>query len=285
MEYSYTIVKYRHDAAAGEVLNVAVVLYSPQSGQLGVISSPRFRRLSEAFAGFDGELYRSVLRGLEERLAALARPMSEGLFQLEEREKYSDVGQVLRVVWPDQGLGYFAGPVLFGVSEDLERERKELYDRFVLSQYDRRDAQPRFGDEELWDNFRKLLTPRGITQVLQPKTLGPAEVEFEHAYRNEKWHVIEPASLDYLDGAEIKRKAYLVAGKASAVREVEEFGTLTVLLGRPRRADQQRAFLAAQRVLADVPVSVNLVQEHEAEQFAERLEREMRAHGLLKPDE
>jgi hypothetical protein len=284
MKYSYTVVKYRHDAAAGEVLNVAVVLYSPETGQVGVTYSPRFSRLSEAFADFDGDLYRAVLRKLEQGVAALARPMSEGLFQMEERERYLDVGQVLRAVWPDQGLSYFAGPVLFGVADDLERERDDLHDRFVVSQYNRRDTHTRFDDDQLWDAFRKLLTPRGIPQVLQPKTLGPAEVEFQHAYKNDRWHLIEPASLDYLDSAEIKRKAYQIAGKATAIREVEELGSLTVLLARPKRVEGERAYLAAKRILADVPVPVRLVEEEDAERFADALEQELREHGLLKAE-
>ncbi len=177
-DYSYTILKYRHDAAAGETLNVGVVLFAPETGEVGVHFSQRYGRLSEAFAGFDGDLYRSALGRLQKALETMSRPMSGGLFQLEERERFANVGALVRAAWPDQGLGYFTGPVLFGVAEDLDRELDDLYDRFVLSQQDRREAQSRFNDEAVWNALRKVVTPRGNTQVVRRKALAPRKSSF-----------------------------------------------------------------------------------------------------------
>lgn len=184
----------------------------------------------------------------------MARPLVEGLLIDEAKEGIANVGSLIQSAWPDQGLGYYAGPVLQGVTSDPEEELRELYDRFVVSQHDLRDARDRFDDKRLRDEFRKVLTPRGITNVLQPKTLGPAEVEFEHAYKNDKWHVIEPVSLDYADPSQIKQRALLVFGKAAAVRDAEELGSFTVIVGKPKRVDKDKPFLDAMRLLADLPV-------------------------------
>lgn len=281
IEYSYTILKYRHDAAAGEVLNVGVVLFSPSTGQVGLQFDPRYGRLSQTFAHFDGELYKRVLERLSVAVNSLATPMRGNLFELDARSKFEDAGGLVRAAWPDQGLSYFSGPVCFGVTNDLGLELKNLFDLFVLSQFDRRDSTERFNDEQLWDTFKRVLSPRGILNILKPVTLGPAEVEFEHAYKNERWHVFEPLSLDYVDGAGMKKRAYELAGKAASVRELDDMGTFTILLGRPKRVDADRQFLSARRILADAPGSVKIVEESEAESFASDLQREMREHGVL----
>lgn len=48
LEYTYTVLKYRHDAAAGEVLNVGVVLFSEVTGQVGMLYDQRCSRLSQS---------------------------------------------------------------------------------------------------------------------------------------------------------------------------------------------------------------------------------------------
>lgn len=280
---SYTVLKYRHDSAAGEVLNFGVVLYSPETGEVGVAMSSRYGRLSEAFAGFEGELYKTVTRRFETALENLGRHTSEGLFQIEERQKYTDAGALVRAAWPDQGLAYLAGPVLFGITDDFERELRDLFDRFVLSQQDPRDVSGRLDDTMLWSHVRRVLSPRGITAVLKPKSLGPSDVEFDYAYKNHKWHVIEPVSFDYLNGSDIKQRALLTVGKAAAVRDVEDLGSFTVVVGRPRRIQAEKPFKDAMRLLRHTGLPGRIVDEDDLESFAATLEAEMRQHGLL-PD-
>lgn len=105
-EYSYCVIKYRHDRAAGEILNVGVVVYTAATGQLGVMCNPRYARLSEAFAHFDGDLYKRTMDKLRNAIRSIAERLTNNLFQIEERERFSDAGAILRTVWPDQGLCY-----------------------------------------------------------------------------------------------------------------------------------------------------------------------------------
>jgi len=283
IDTSYTVLKYRHDAGVGEVLNFGVVLYSPETGQVGARVSSRYARLSEAFAGFDGEIYREVTGRLTAALDRIGSQLTQGLYQLEERQKYRDAGSLIRSVWPDQGMAYIAGPNLFGTTDDFERELGDLYERFVLSQHDAGSSTARLDDEALWGSIRRVLSPRGITAVLRPKLLGSADVEFDHAYQNKNWHVIEPVSLDYLNGADIKHRALLTVGKAAAVREVEELGSLTVVVARPRRIEAEKPLRDALQLLRGIlrQVPGRIVEEDELERFAEELEEEMRAHGVL----
>lgn len=280
-QFSYSIIRYRHDISTGETLNVGVVLFAPETGEVGIQYSQKYARLSEAFAGFDGDAYRSTMSKLESRLLAIAKPMSEGLFQLENREKFETSDDLIRSIWLDQGLAYYIGRGGHGISDDLASDLQELYDRFVLSQSDKREWQARFDDEAVWNQVRTILSERGIVQVLRPKTIGSAEVEFQHAYKNEKWHAIEAISLDYANPTDMKQKAYMTLGKATAVSDAEEFGSLTLFVGKPKRVELEKKYFEAMTLLASIPVPHTIVDAENAAEYAYTLEREMRAHGVL----
>lgn len=280
-EYSYAVIKYRHDIVADEVLNIGVVMYAPECGQIGLMYDHRYRRLSQSFANFDGDMYRKVLNSLKVSIERLGTSLSGHLFELEARERFVDVSSVLRSIWPDQSLSYFSAQVGFGVSDDLEMDLSQLYDRFVVSQVDSRGSSERFDDQQLWDKFKKLLVNTHAVNVFEPVSIGPEEVEFSYAYKNEKWHAIEPLSLDYLDGSEMKKRAYEVAGKVASVRTAEDMGSIYVLLGTPKRTDPTRHYQNAKKILEAASGSVRVIEEEDSEVFAEQLVAEMREHGVI----
>ena len=281
-EYSYATIRYRQDLATGEVLNVGVVVFSSETNEIGVRFPSTYSRLSEAFADFDGAAHRALVSRLQERLKGLAHKSGEYLFKLfNRREEQPDAGAFMRATWPDQGMAYFMGPVAFGVTENLEEELEYLYDRFVRSQYEREEKPIRVDDAQFWNEVQRVLAPRGITRVLRPKHLGLAEVKFEHAYKNEKWHVIEPVSLDYSNASDMKGRALTTLGKATAVQKDPELGLFTVVVGKPRRNDNKKIYREAMQLLNDLPVEHRIVEGDKAEAFAEELEAEMKEHKIL----
>jgi hypothetical protein len=283
-EYTYSVIRYRHDPSVGEMLNVGVALYSRETGQVGLMYDWRYKRLSEAFAGFDGEHYRRVMQRFEAGLVSIGNRLQGNLFELLERERYKDIVAVARTVWPDQGLSYQVGPSLTGLSDDLDAELEDLFDRFVLSQYEKEERRHRRDDKAVWDEFKKALSPRGITKVLQPVKLGKNEVEFRYAFKNERWHVLEPISLDYIDPYEIKKRAFHTLGEAYALKDEEELGAYYVLLGRPHDEQGLKRYAQALQLLSDMPVRHRIIEDVDAEAFAIELHREMVSHGLLTSD-
>jgi len=281
LEYSYTILKYRHDAVAGEVMNIGVVLFCRDTGQVGFEFSPHYRRLSQAFPNFDGDGYRLTMGRFKSALESLGSFRTTRLVELTSSLRFADIQALLRAIWPDHGLSFFPGPVYNGIAADMDLETHQLFERVVLSQHTPRQSIGRSDDQALWHRFTPVLTSRGILDKLHPVRIGPAEVEFAHAYRNERWHVIEPVSLDYQDGNAMKRRVFQVLGKATAVSHVDEMGTMTVLLGKPRRASQAEPYQMARRILDNAAGNVRIVEESDSDAFVDDLERTMRAHGLI----
>src|SRR4051794_36889550 len=110
--YTFQVVKYSHDPAAGEVLNIGVVLYCPSMSFLGMRAEHKYERLSKAFAGFDGDSYRYALARFEAEIDRLRENYSHTLL----RQPPTDVKEITAELWPDQDLSIKLGPVLAGVT-------------------------------------------------------------------------------------------------------------------------------------------------------------------------
>lgn len=132
MPYSFAVIRYVHDHAAGEFLNVGVAVCAPAHRYIGVRVEPRTERLAGAFRGFDGAAYRRVVSRLVESIADTRREWES---VPSAPSVPSDAASVLRSVWPDSGLALSIGPSLAGVSaEPPDRVLDELFVRMVVSQ-------------------------------------------------------------------------------------------------------------------------------------------------------
>ena len=65
--FTYTILRYVHDIATGEFVNMGVALYAPEAKYVSAICSPRYGRPSKMFLDVDGEHLRSLLRYIQAR--------------------------------------------------------------------------------------------------------------------------------------------------------------------------------------------------------------------------
>ena len=62
--YTYTILRYVHDARAGEMLNVGVVLHIAADHRVLVKMRDTFGCMQRAFPDLDGEAFRRVMRSV-----------------------------------------------------------------------------------------------------------------------------------------------------------------------------------------------------------------------------
>lgn len=121
---SYVVLKYRHCAAAGEVLNVGLLLYwnDTRTAHLSHFTCPK--RLEAAFAGFDAVRYAEMQGALRSVLA--------GLRMFSAWDSINDAGDVMGRLWPDRGTQYFAGPTCYGIGVCPDSTLRELSEQLVL---------------------------------------------------------------------------------------------------------------------------------------------------------
>lgn len=282
--YTFSVVRYVHDPAAGEALNVGVLLCAPDAGFLSAKLEYRFERLSEAFADFNGEHYRRVLRQIEAALTEIRERRRGSLFHVNKFP--ADVGGTVSEIMPDRDLAIQFGAMLAGITFDPEEELNSLFERMVSSQYDWRRADKRT-DDEVWSIYQRSLVQRRIKRYLQPKKFEAAdyEIRFEHAFKNERWHVLQPATMDYARPEGIQNKATRLLGTATALSGNRELETLYLLLGKPQERKHLKHYEKAKSLLHKMPVKHKVIEEDEAEDFAADLESYMRRHGVIEDAE
>jgi hypothetical protein len=273
--YSFSVLRYVHDPITQEFINIGVAVFSREAGFLRVICTTHYARITRTFAKIDGERFRELTSYIEGRLNAVGRDLVSSL----PFEPGSAIEHVLaRVLPPDDSSMQFSRAGV-GLSHDLEKTLTELFNRYVeqyvlLSDASRRD------DEEIWRAFKEPLAVRQVSSYLQPKRIFAPnyDYKFQHAWKNEIWHLYEPVSFDMVDGGTIVDKANRWLGRAISLNDSPEKFKLYVLLGEPQDKRLQGSFTKAQNILNNMPVKKEFVRESEADAFAEEFEQEIRHH-------
>lgn len=273
--FTFQVLKYSHDPAAGELLNIGAILYCPQLSFLGLQVERRFERLSKTFADFDGESYRYVVRRLESIVDRLREEYSQTLL----RAAPSKISQITEEIWPDTDLSIKLGPMLSGVTDNPEQSLDEIFDRMVTSQYGKQE-KPTRSDEEVWTIYKKPLLDRNLASALRPKSISTPEfeIQFDYTFKNERWHVLQPVSLDLARPDTLQKKAVTWLGNATALHGQQEIGKLFLLLGKPQHRFLRPAYEKAKNLLHRMPLQHDIFEEDEAESFADEFLRFVRDH-------
>ncbi|MDQ3712212.1 MAG: DUF3037 domain-containing protein [Acidobacteriota bacterium] len=279
--YTYCLVKYVHNPAAGEMLNIGVLLFSDVAKQIVGKFEIHFDRLSSAFANFDGDHYRFVIRNLEHSISQLNDRFNPSLFQRE----FEDIKEIFRLLVPDLGLSIQFGNVLAGITNNLEDEAGHIFYRLITSQTPQREKKSR-SDEEVWTIFNKPLSQRQVTKYLEPKhfTSNEYDLKFEHTFKNEKHHILDPVTMDYAQAESIQNRAIKILGQATTLEGNPEIGKLYLLLGAPKNTSHRNAYTKAKNLLNKIPIDKEIIEENEAEDFAKEITSYMKEHGVFKSE-
>ncbi|MGH9545330.1 MAG: DUF3037 domain-containing protein [Terriglobales bacterium] len=272
--YSFSILRYVHDPATQEFVNIGVAVFSPQAKYLQAICTPNYGRVRHMFLKVDGPRFRQLSRYIQDQISAAGREYESSL----PFEAGQDFEHLLARVLPfdDSAIQFSKAGV--GLSTDLDRTLRELYERFV-DRYVAGDS-PRRTDEEVWRVFREPMDKVLVTPRLRPKRIvAPSyEYEFEHSSKNEIWHVYEPVSFDMVEAAPMLDKANRWVGRATSLMDSPDLFRIHVLLGEPQDQRLKPTFVKAQNILNKMPGQKEFVPESEAAAFAEELASQLAKH-------
>ena len=148
-----------------------------------------------------------------------------------------------------------------GISSNPDKTLDELFDRYV-ERYATRPGSSKRDNEDVWKVFREPLEKRELGSILSPKRIVGSnyDYEFQHAWKNEIWQVVEPISFDYVDGGSILDKANRWVGRATSLNDSSEEFKIHLLLGEPQDAGLYDTFVKAQNILHKIPGQRNLLE-------------------------
>jgi hypothetical protein len=273
--YSFSVLRYVHDAVTQEFVNIGVAVFSPDAGYLGARCTTSYARITHMFQRIDGPYFRETARYIQNQVCAVGSEYKKGLLF----GSAPSIEKVLAQVLPpdDSALQFSKAGV--GLSADLDKTLEQLFERHV-ERYTASGESPRRSDDDVWRIFREPLDKVLVTPRLKPKRIvAPSyEYEFERSWKNEIWHVYEPVSFDMVEAASILDKANRWVGRATSLMDSADQFRIYMLLGEPSDHRLKGTFVKAQNILNKMPGKKELVRESEAESFAEELAREVQGH-------
>jgi hypothetical protein len=274
--YSYITLRYVHDIAAGEFVNVGIVLYSREQHLLKSRFRHTYTRIKKVFPDANGLALKSTLSALESTFDRLSDSISSDL-PLEEHP--NSIEAIVSKILPKDDSALQWGPRGSGLSTSLDDTLEFLYRRYITFNDDKGATNKR-SDEEVWRAFKREFDAKKITSHFTTKTIRSSddEREFQHAWKNGIWHCIEPVSLDLSSSESIKEKAIRWLGQMETLSDGATEGfKVYFLLGEPSQKNLHEAFEKASRILGKAKCA-EVIPESKAKAFSDELSSKVVAH-------
>jgi len=274
--FTYTVLRYVHDARAGEMLNVGIVLHVAAEHRLLVKTRDTHGRVKRAFPDLDGDAFRGAMRSVERAVGAVAEHLAATTLLGHEGDAASLARKAMAA--DDSALQW--SPVGSGLTNDAEATLARLFDRLVLRNDDRTGPRRRV-DEEVWRPIRDKLVERNVHVPFEQKVVSGAldSITFEHAWKNGSWHVYEPVSLDMADRDGIMAKTHRWLGHLAAVQDgAQDPLKLHFILGAPQDPALEPAYRRAVALFRQAALDPEVLEESDIDALVARIEDEVRAH-------
>ena len=272
IHYTYSVLRYRHDAMSGETLNVGVVLFSAVNRELQTRFSTKYGRLKTVFPQLDGEAFRSTLRIIEKGLESLG-PLGPR-FMLGS----GDVRTLVETVLKQDESAFHWSEMHEGVTHDLQDEADYLFRRFVTWS---QEASPgRRTDSDVWKPVKQALRARQIDVKLEAKEIRSnlTDVKFDHAWKNGKWHVFQPLSLDLQKEDRIQKKVAEWSGYLVHLQEASEDFQSYFILGKPQKSELLETYNDMAEALRRSPGNPLVYTDEQTDDLADVIEDQVKAH-------
>lgn len=277
-KYSYATLRYVHDTAIAEFVNVGVAIYSPDNSYFKVICRSSLGRVADIFPDIKRSSFRSLMRDISNRYKDISEILASALnFEGEHKSIEALLGSVLPV--DDSSLIW--SPAGAGLTTDPEKTARELFLRYV-SKYDPESKKHKRTDDDIWRNFHKGLEERQISKYFTEKVIASDidQVKFKSAWKNGVWHCIEPISFDLAAAEGIKDKALRFLGQMTSVADAGEKFKIYLIVGEPS-ADLSPALDKALAILKKIPVDMEIYREQEEVDLLNTLKTKIQVHDAI----
>lgn len=273
--YTYTVLRYRHDPLAGEMINVGVVLHAPRSAFLGTAVRSTYGRLSKLYPDLEGGALTRILKRIQTNIKRFSESEIGGIFS-----SSATAHTFAKRVIDDPAGSYVWSDLKSGITKSPEQELARLYHRYI-GRFEATTVSRR-SDADVWRPARDKLVEREIANLFEKKTIrsNRDEVEFDNAWKNGIWHCLQPLSFDLADVESIQNKAARWVGHIVGLSTSEETFRPYFIVGKPSDIRLQSAFERAVAFLAEAPSEnmPRIVREEEIETFVQELETQVHSH-------
>jgi len=275
--YQYAILRYIHDPVTDEFLNVGLVMYSKEQSFFRAQLLTRYRRLTNAFPGTDGDFYRRYMNHVQLKLNKIRADISASKKQSSLFDQWpNQISKILNQILPPNDSSIRFSVPSGGLSKNLDDTFDDMYFRLIEYYLSETEKHSR-SNEEVWSAFSRPLREKSVLNLLRSTIISTPQddIEFNHAWKNGQWNLLQPLSFDLVHPANIKKKAKTWLGNTLLMRNNDQWSNLYFLLGQPRSEQSTllKAYDSAKDILlAEVDgLPVEIIEENEAEDFANEI--------------
>ncbi|MCB9591138.1 MAG: DUF3037 domain-containing protein [Sandaracinaceae bacterium] len=269
------VIRYAPDPSGGEVLNIGVVLLAPAAGFFGARFVDSWSRITGAFPEADIVHLRRIASAVESTCAAHA----DAQLSLEPQQ---DVVKAFEQIVPVEDASLAHSAAVSGVTSDPQRTLDELFARYVQPKARRTERESR-PDHAVWRGIEPVLRSFGVLGRLTSLTLKSKHYEerFDAAWKNSRWNVAGPLSLDLIDPQRIVQKAASWTGRIISLEPSRQSTNVHLVVGLPPQsapADVVQASLDGVGILRDQLEGRDLaaiVLESDADKLANRIREDL----------
>ncbi|GAA4494629.1 DUF3037 domain-containing protein [Gluconacetobacter tumulicola] len=274
-KYSYVTLRYCHDSVTREFVNIGVVVFSSEGKFLKGRYTDRIQRVTALFPNIDRDNLRHIIRSVKSATNNIIK-MGEFCDLFSGIHNAETVARRI-IINDDSALRW--SPLAGGISTDLEETTEHLFERFV-TRYQENIQKHRRTDHEVFTNILSKLNSRNISNKFKEKTIRTKtdEIDFKLAWKNGKWHCLQPLSFDLSDGDHIRDKARKWTGHLLAVSESSDEFTPYFVVAKPNSSHLQKEFDHALSILKKSPVPSEIILEEESDLFISKMAEDIFSH-------
>lgn len=278
--YQYQIIRYIHDRFTSEFVNVGIILFNPEEKFLKACFIGKYGRVSQFFNNINGHHLLTALKSIEREIDKLAKKIEE------PSVKDKNLDELVSLILPKDDSALIASELLKGLDIDCDSAIYDLYERIVNKYSDDLNEEKR-DDKYVWKKiYKQYFDKYNITKNLKPHSVKTSfdTINFDKAWKNDIWHCYETVSFDLKRIDSIRNKVYKWSGILNELEKSDEKIALHFLTSSPARHRDIEHFINETLIRDKENLNVSLVKEDEAEQFAQKLNEEIKAHYSLEDE-
>jgi len=274
IRYEYQILRYLHDQASGEFVNVGIVIFEPQTKFLKAKVLNKFSRISNFFEEINGYYLLNTLKHFQKEIECIHNDLSffnSSKFLLSKENQSLDLITNRILLKDDSGI--VLSDVKLGLDLILESALEDIFDRLV-DRYSADSNKDIHSDSYAWTKIYKTYFDKyGITPRLKDHSVKTHNdhIKFDKAWKNGVWNCYQSLSFDLKKDDSIKNKVYKWSGIIKELQSSNEKMNLYFLTVSPKSNKDLDGFIKHTLSQTSDEVNVTIVTESEAEQFASKV--------------
>lgn len=274
ISYHFAILRYVHDAATEEFVNIGVVMWIPERSKLLFRINERVGRLSKFFKNIDTPSYRQMMSNLKR--AADLKWASDNVTTPYLFKNIADRPiEIFHAIVREDASCFQWSRLMSGISQDAERRFEELFEEFVTF-HDSPVTHQRRSDKEIWKYVRQMLRRHHLEESVQygVKMEGRSyHYSFRMGWNNGIPQVLEPISFALKDSTRIVDKANTWHGRLFNLSMSNNFG-FTAVVAQPH-SGKMKAFNDGLAILNSAKSIRKIITEDEVSDYMSEIKNDL----------